>query len=57
MDRAVVALGAGRALFAGLPHRIDLSLAELIRVDDGTFVVRYDVKRAWRAWGLHAARF
>ena len=44
---APVALGAGRALFAGLKyHRIDLGLAELIRVDDGTFVVRYDVKHS-----------
>lgn len=43
---APVVLGAGRALFAGVPKRIDLELAEQTRFDDGTFVVRYDVKRA-----------
>ena len=41
---APVALGAGRALFAGLPRPIELGPAELTRFDDGTFVVRYDVK-------------
>ena len=41
-----MALGAGRALFSGLPQRIDLRLAELTRFDDGTLFVRYDVKHA-----------
>ena len=41
---APVALGAGRALFAGLPRAIELALAEPTRVEDGTVVVRYDVK-------------
>jgi len=36
-------LGAGRALFAGVP-RIDLGPAELTRFEDGTFVARYDVR-------------
>jgi dihydrofolate reductase len=41
---APVILGAGRALFDGLPRRIDLGPAQLARFDDGTFVVGYDVK-------------
>jgi dihydrofolate reductase len=41
---APVVLGAGRALFSGLPQRIDLGPAELTEFDDGTFLVRYDVK-------------
>jgi dihydrofolate reductase len=41
---APVVVGAGRALFAAAPGRIDLGPAELTRFDDGTFVVRYDVK-------------
>jgi dihydrofolate reductase len=40
---APAVVGAGRALFAGTP-RTDLRLADLTRFDDGTFVVRYDVK-------------
>ena len=43
---APVALGAGRALFAGLPQRLDLGLAEQSRFEDGTLFVRYEVKRA-----------
>jgi len=43
---APVVLGAGRALFAGLPRPINLGPAELTRCDDGAFVVRYDVKGA-----------
>jgi dihydrofolate reductase len=43
---APVALGAGRALFAGLAHPINLGPAELTRCDDGAFVVRYEMKRA-----------
>jgi len=43
---APVVLGAGRALFTGLPRRIDLGPAELNPSDDGAFVVRYEVKRA-----------
>lgn len=42
---APVVLGAGRALFSGLPRRIDLGSRELTRYDDGAFCVRYDVKR------------
>jgi dihydrofolate reductase len=42
---APAVVGAGRALFAGMPGRIDLGPAELTRFDDGTFVVRYDVKQ------------
>ena len=45
---APVALGAGRALFAGVP-RIDLGPATLTRFDDGMFVARYDVKGAAEA--------
>ena len=40
---APVVLGAGRALFSGVPHRIDLGAGELTRFDDGTFAVRYQV--------------
>jgi dihydrofolate reductase len=40
---APAVLGAGRALFAGLPRPINLGPAELTRFDDGTFVARYDV--------------
>jgi dihydrofolate reductase len=40
-----VLLGAGRALFSGLPNPIDLGLAEQTRFEDGTFMVRYEVKR------------
>jgi dihydrofolate reductase len=40
---APAVVGAGRALFAGMP-RIDLGAAELTRFDDGTFVARYNVK-------------
>ena len=43
---APVVLGAGRALFAGLPHRMDLGDAELSGFDDGTFLARYEVKRS-----------
>jgi dihydrofolate reductase len=43
---APVVLGAGRALFTGLPRRIELGPAELTGSDDGAFVVRYEVKRA-----------
>jgi hypothetical protein len=39
-----VVLGAGRALFSGLP-RIDLGPADLTRFDDGAYVVRYEVVR------------
>jgi dihydrofolate reductase len=42
---APVVLGDGRALFAGLPHQMELEQRELIRFDDGTFFIRYDVKR------------
>jgi dihydrofolate reductase len=42
---APVVLGAGRALFSGLPQRIDLGSGELTGFDDGTFIVRYEVKR------------
>jgi dihydrofolate reductase len=41
-----VVLGAGRALFDGLPHQIDLGTADLTRFEDGTFAVRYLVKRS-----------
>ena len=34
-----------RALFAGLPHQIDLGPAELTRFDNGTFVARYRLKQ------------
>jgi dihydrofolate reductase len=42
---APVVLGAGRALFSGLPHRLDLAAGDLTRFDDGTFVVTYKVSR------------
>ena len=45
MTVAPVALGAGRALFAGLPKPLDLGLAEQSRFEDGTLFVRYEVKR------------
>ena len=38
---APVVLGKGRALFSGLPHEINLSAAEVTRLEDGTFAVRY----------------
>ena len=41
-----VAVGAGRALFSGLPKQIDLGLGELTRFADGTLFLRYEVKRA-----------
>jgi dihydrofolate reductase len=41
---APVAIGAGRALFSGLPQRIELGSVKLTECDDGTFVARYDVK-------------
>ena len=43
---APVALGKGRALFAGLPRHIALDLSELTRLKDGAFAVRYRVKHA-----------
>ena len=43
---APVALGKGRALFAGLPCQLELERAELKPVKDGTIVVRYGVKHA-----------
>lgn len=42
---APVVLGAGRALFSGVSRRIDLGAAELTAFDDGTFFVRYELKR------------
>jgi dihydrofolate reductase len=42
---APVVLGSGRALFSGVPHRIDLGPADLTRFDDGTFFARYEMKR------------
>lgn len=42
---APVAIGKGRALFAGLPQ-ISLDLAELERLEDGTVSVRYRVKKS-----------
>jgi dihydrofolate reductase len=41
---APVVLGAGRALFSGLPRRIDLGAHEVAPFDDGTVFVRYEVK-------------
>ena len=41
---APLLLGAGRALFDGRAGRIDLGPSQLTRFDDGTFVVRYEVK-------------
>ena len=43
---APVALGKGRALFAGLPRQVELERTELKPVKDGTIVVRYAVKPA-----------
>ena len=43
---APVALGKGRALFAGLPRQIELELGALEPVKDGTILVRYGVKHA-----------
>ena len=43
---APVALGAGRALFAGLPRAIELALAELTRVETaGLLPLRRQVRR------------
>jgi dihydrofolate reductase len=42
---APVVLGAGRALFSGLPQRTDLGRVELTGFDDGTLFVRYEVTR------------
>lgn len=42
---APVVLGSGRALFSGLPNQTDLTRAELTPFDDGTYCVRYQVKR------------
>lgn len=42
---APVVLGHGRALFSGLSRQIDLGPAQLTRFDNGTFAVRYEVKR------------
>jgi dihydrofolate reductase len=41
---APVAVGKGRALFAGLPRQVELERVELKPVKDGTIVVRYEVK-------------
>lgn len=41
---APVAVGKGRALFAGLPRQVELERVELEPVKDGTIVVRYRVK-------------
>jgi dihydrofolate reductase len=41
---APVAVGKGRALFAGLPRQVELERVELEPVKDGTIVVRYEVK-------------
>jgi len=43
---APVVLGAGRALFSGLPRPIELAAGEVTRFDDGTLFVRYDAKHA-----------
>jgi hypothetical protein len=43
---APVAIGKGRALFSGLPRQVELDLAELTRLKDGTFMVRYQVKHS-----------
>lgn len=43
---APVAVGKGRALFAGLPRQVELERTELKPVKDGTIVVRYAVKHA-----------
>jgi len=41
---APVVLGAGRALFSGLPQRIALATTDLVKFDDGTLFIRYQVK-------------
>ena len=41
---APVAVGKGRALFAGLPRQVELERVDLTPVKDGTIVVRYAVK-------------
>ena len=41
---APVAVGKGRALFAGLPRQVELERVELTPTKDGTIVVRYAVK-------------
>lgn len=41
---APVAVGKGRALFAGLPRQVEFERVELKPVKDGTIVVRYEVK-------------
>jgi dihydrofolate reductase len=41
---APVAVGKGRALFAGLPRQLELERVELEPAKDGTIVVRYEVK-------------
>ena len=46
---APVAVGKGRALFAGLSRQIELERSELEPVKDGTIVVRYKVKRTGAA--------
>ena len=43
---APVAIGKGRALFAGLPREVELERVELMPAKDGTTVVRYAVKHA-----------
>jgi dihydrofolate reductase len=40
-----VLLGSGRALFSGVPRQIDLDLSDLTRFENGTFAVRYQVRR------------
>ena len=42
---APVAIGKGRALFAGLSSQVELERCELKAVKDGTIVVRYNVKQ------------
>ena len=41
---APVAVGRGRALFAGLPRQVALERVELVPATDGSIVVRYAVK-------------
>jgi dihydrofolate reductase len=43
---APVVLGAGRALFSGLPQRIELGTVEQTAFDDGTLFVHYEVKHS-----------
>lgn len=43
---APVAVGKGRALFAGLQRQVDLERRELKAAKDGTIVVLYEVKHA-----------